>query len=158
MPLETRLPTASIPETNTGTEAEKAVTPDGLAGSVLGEKGVCVVPFESDADVAAGDGKVAFTVPLSINGMNLVDVLASVHTQGITDTTDIQVRRRRAGSDVDMLSTKVTIGAEYFASDGVINTGNDDITTGDQIYIDVDAVHSGTAPKGLSVVLTFRKP
>lgn len=154
----THVAIASIAETNTGTSATKAVSPDALAGSVLGEKGVCIVPFESDADVATGDGKVAFTVPLSMNGMNLVDALASVHTQGITGTTDVLVRRRRAGSDAEMLSTEITIGAEYFASDGVIDGTKDDIATGDQLFVDVDAVHSGTAPKGLSVVLTFRKP
>lgn len=149
---------ATVAETTTGTDATRAVTPDGLAGSVFGQKDVCIVPFESDTDVATGDGKVALTIPATLNGMNLVDVIASVHTQGITGTTDIQLRRRRAGADVDMLSTKVTIGAEYYASDEVINGTNDDVNTGDQIYVDVDAVHSGTAPKGLSVTMTFRLP
>ena len=93
-----------------------------------------------------------------MNGFNLIDVVASVHTKGVTGTTDVQVRRRRAGSDVDMLTVKVTIGDEYFATDETVNTSNDDINTGDQIYVDVDAVHSGTAPKGLSVVLTFDYP
>lgn len=119
---------------------------------------VCLDPIESDTFVAVADGKMAFTVPAFMNGMNLVDVVASVHTKGVTDTTDIQIRRRRAGVEADMLSTKITIADEYFASDEVIDTDNDDIATGDQIYRDVDAVHSGTAPKGLSLVLTFRKP
>lgn len=120
-------------------------------------KGVTIAPIESDADVVIGDGKIAFTVPRFMNGMNLVNVLASVHTKGITGTTDIQIRRRRAGSDADMLSAKITIGDEWFASNEVIDTNNDDVENGDQIYIDVDAVHSGTAPQGLSVVLSFRK-
>lgn len=149
---------ATITETNTGTSTTLAVTPDGLAGSVLGEKGVCIAQVESDTDVAVADGKIAFTVPMSLDGMNLVDVIASVHTKGVTGTTDVQIRRRRGGSDADMLSTKITIGDEWFASDEVIDGNNDDILDGDQIYIDVDAIHSGTAPKGLSVVLTFRKP
>ena len=67
------------------------------------------------------------------------------------------VRRRRAGADVDMLSTKVTIGDEYFASDGVINASNNDVNTGDQIYVDRDSIHSGTAPLGLSITLMFEK-
>jgi len=112
--------------------------------------------FESGISVQTGDGAVAFTIPAYMNGMELIDVVASVHTKGITGTTDIQIRRRRAGSDVDMLSTKITIGDEFFASDEVINTSNDDVNTGDQIYVDIDAIHSGTAPKGLSVVLTFK--
>jgi hypothetical protein len=56
-----------------------------------------------------------------------------------------------------MLSTKVTIAASaYFAYDGVVNGANDDLNTGDKIYIDVDA--AGTGADGLSVTLTFRKP
>lgn len=149
---------ASITETSAGTETAKSITPDGLAGSVFGQKDACFVIFESDADVATGDGKQALCIPATLNGFDLVDVTASVHTKGVTGTTDIQIRRRRAGSDVDMLSTKVTIGDEWYASDEVINTSNDDLQTGDQLYPDVDAVHSGTAPKGLSVTLTFRKP
>jgi hypothetical protein len=121
-------------------------------------KGFCITVFESDASVMVGDGKVAFTVPSFMDGMNLIDVVASVHTKGITGSTDVQIRRRRAGSDVDMLSTKITIGDEFFASDEAVNTSNDDLATGDQIYIDIDAVHSGTSPKGLSAVLTFKKP
>jgi len=112
--------------------------------------------FESGVSVQTGNGAVAFTIPAYMNGMELVDVVASVHTKGITGTTDVQIRRRRAGSDVDMLSTKITIGDEFFATDEVIDTDNDDVNTGDQIYVDVDAIHSGTAPKGLSVVLTFK--
>ncbi len=119
------------------------------------KRSVCIVPFESDADVAVGDGKVAFTVPATMNAHNLTAALASVHTQGVTGTLDVQIRRRRAGADVDMLTNKITVGAEYYAADGTINTSNDDIQTGDQIYIDVDAIHSGTAPKGLSVTMTF---
>ena len=87
--------------------------------------------------------------------MDLTAVLATVHTQGVTGTTDVQIRRRRAGADVNMLDTEVTLAAEFFAADGVIDTNNDDVITGDQIYVDVDAVHSGTAPLGLSVVCSF---
>lgn len=118
----------------------------------------CVGVFESDINVVIGNGKIPFTVPADMNGMNLTDVVASVHTKGITNTTDIQIRRRRAGVDVDMLSTKITIGDEYFATDEGINLANDDVQTGDQIYFDVDAIHTGTAPKGLSVTPTFQLP
>ena len=76
----------------------------------------------------------------------------------VTGTTDVQIRRRRSGSDVDMLTVEITIEAEYFASDETINTSNDDVSTGDQIYIDVDAIHSGTAPDGLGCVLDFQLP
>ena len=133
-------------------------TPDGLAGSDHGTKEVAWHIVDSDTAVATGNGVQAFTVPASMASMDLVDAVCSVHTQGVTGTTDVQFRRRRAGSDVDMLTTKITIAAEYYASDESINATNDDINTGDQIYIDVDAVHSGTAPNGLECTLEFRIP
>lgn len=145
-------------EVDTGTDATRAVTPDALAGSNLGTKSVVIVPFGSGDAVAIGDGTLAFTIPASMNGMNLVNVVASVHTKGITGTTDVQIRARTGGVDSDMLLTKITLGDEFFVSDEVVDTANDDVATGDQIYVDVDAVHSGTAPNGLSVALEFRLP
>lgn len=144
---------ATQTETSTGTDTTRAVTPSGLANSVYGTKSYSIALLESDTSVATGDGKVAFTVPSNMNGLDISNVIVSVHTKGVTGTTDVQVRRRRAGADVDVLSTKVTVGDEFFAQDGVINTANDDLATGDQIYIDVDAVHSGTAPLGLGVTI-----
>lgn len=114
--------------------------------------------FESDTSISTGDGRSGFPCGAVLDGMNITAALATVHTKGVTGTTDIQVRRRRAGVNADMLSTKITIGDEFYAADGVIDTSNDDIATGDTLYVDVDAVHSGTAPLGLSVALTFATP
>jgi hypothetical protein len=125
-----------------------------VSGGVL-QRGFSVSVFDSDTSVATGDGTFAFTVPATLNGWDLSAALASVHTKGVTGTTDVQIRRRRNGSDADMLSTKITIGDEYYASDGVISSTYSDVETGDQIYVDVDAIHSGTAPKGLFVSVTF---
>ena len=57
-----------------------------------------------------------------------------------------------------MLSTAITInsGATQ-ASDGVIDTANDDVAAYDVLRIDVTAI-STTAAKGLLVVLEFRLP
>ncbi len=62
-----------------------------------------------------------------------------------------------------MLSTAITIdttetGSDTAATAAVINTSNDDVTTNDVIRVDVDAIHSGTAAKGLIVTLDFRIP
>ena len=152
-----RIEIATASETNVGTDTARAVSPDGLAGSIHGEKVFCIGLFEAGVSVIVVNGAVAYTIPAAMNGMNLVDVIASVHTKGITGTTDIQVRRRRAGADADMLSAKITMADEYFATDETVDTNNDDVLTGDQIYIDVDVIHT-TAPLGLSVTLTFRLP
>jgi len=128
--------------------------PDGGSSS---SKGFCIGVFKADVDVAIGLCKVFFTIPASMNGMNLTDVLASVYTKGIGALTNVYVGRRRSGSNDYMLSTPVTIGDEWFARDGVIDPAKDDVLTGDIIFVEVTAVHA-TRPKGLSAVMTFENP
>jgi hypothetical protein len=121
-------------------------------------KEVTIDVFDSGTAVSTGDGTIGYVIPASMNGMNLINAVAAVNDKGITGATDVMVRRRRAGTNADMLSTPITIGDEFFATDEVIDTTNDDVATGDIIYIDVDTIHSGTAPNGLSVTLEFRLP
>jgi hypothetical protein len=149
---------ATIAEVDAGTDIARAITPDAFAGSVHGTRIVEIPLFQSDTAVATGNGKDGILITAELNGMNLSSSIAGVHDKGITGTTEIQLRRRRAGADVDMLSTKITIGDEFFASDGVIDTDNDDLQTGDMIYVDVDLVHSGTPPNGLTVAIQARLP
>jgi len=119
-------------------------------------KFITISPFGSDIDIRIQDGQIAFTAPDKMAGLNLTDVLVSVHTPGTgSSTTNIQVRRRRAGTDEYMLSTPVTLDVDdYFEDDGVVDTSYDDVAKGDQIYVDVLAVPT-SVPKGLSAVLTF---
>jgi hypothetical protein len=150
--------TAVASDINTGTDATKIVTADALAGSNLGIRYGNWVAFAPDETCATGDGAAMIPIPAGLNGMNLVEARAHVVTAGTTNTMDIQIRRKRSGSSVDMLSTKITVNStELFASDGVINASNDDVATDDQIFIDVDAVHT-TPAVGLVVVLGFQLP
>jgi len=123
-----------------------------------GVKSVCITPFESISAVQIETGTIAFAVPFEINNYVLTAAVATVHDAGTgTGSTDIQIRRRRSGSDVDILTTPITLSVgEYYAIDGVINTDNNTVQTGDQIFIDVDSVTT-TPPNGLAVTLTFRK-
>jgi hypothetical protein len=118
---------------------------------------VNLAPFPSDIDVEIRDGTIAFTVPVIMNGLNLTAALASVYVPGVgTGATNIQIRRSRSGVEANMLSTVISLSAaEYFVSDGVIDTSYDDIITGDQIFIDVEQLTATSPPQGLSVVLTF---
>lgn len=111
-----------------------------------------------DTAVTTGDKKVGIPVPAELNGMEIKDVIAHVHDKGVTGTTDITLLRRRAGADVDVLSTEITIGDEYHASDGVVNTSNDDLATGDLLFPCVDAIHTGTAPNGLWIGIVVGPP
>lgn len=104
------------------------------------------------------DGQQHFLVPAHLVGLNLVGVRASVSTVSSSGVPTVQIRRKRAGSDVDMLSTKLTIDASEYCSStaatpAVINTSNDDLAADDQIFIDVDV--AGTGTKGLFVELVF---
>ncbi len=114
---------------------------------------------DSDTAVAIADGKKAFTVSAALNGLNLTAKVASVHSLGgdATGSIVIQIRRHRAGADANMLSAPMVIGEdEYFATDGTIDAANDDLLTGDQIYIDIDDIPGwGSPANGLSVTLTF---
>lgn len=152
---------ATTAETTTGTDATRAVTPDGLAGSIHGEVVVEMVVFDFTTDCATGDGKFYFHIDDKLGGMDLVRVHAEVITAGTTGTMDIQIANVDAG--VDFLSTKLTIdsgetGSDTAATAAVINTANDDVQTNEVLRIDVDAVHSGTAAKGLIVTMAFRLP
>jgi hypothetical protein len=102
-----------------------------------------------------GNGIIGFAVPASLDGWNLSGVLGAVYTSG-SGTVTIQVRRRRSGSNVDMLSTRLTITNAYSSTSCVINTSNDDLSTGDMIYIDIDGA-TATQPTGLTVTLTINK-
>jgi hypothetical protein len=155
---------ATAAETTTGTDAARAVTPDGLAGSDYGKTVVSISVFPDSDDVATGDGagNVFWRVPSVLNGYNLVACAAVVQTAGTTGTTDIQIRRVRSGSNADMLTTKITIDSgetdsSTAATPAVINASNDDVATADVIRIDVDAT-STTKAKGLLVELTFQLP
>lgn len=150
---------ATAAETTSGTVvADRAVTPDGLASSDYGKRYLGFGVVESDTAITVVNGTLGIPITSELNGYNIIDVQANVYTKGVTGTTDIQIRRQRGGVDTDVLSTKITIGDEYFASDEVIDTGNDDLATGDMLFIDRDAIHSGTAPNGLSVVIIAQLP
>lgn len=148
-------------ELNTGTDATRAVTPDSLAGSNFGVCTYTILVYPYDTEVNTGDSQAMFRVPAELNGMNLVSVSCCVTTAGTTGTQDIQFRRVRAATPVDMLSTKLTLDSTEVDSSTAtayaINASNDDVATADQIYIDIDAVQT-TKAKGLSVVLGFQLP
>lgn len=153
---------ATAAETTTGTDATRAVSPDGLAGSDYGKRVVSIIVFDDATDVATGDGAgdVFYRVPAVLNGYNLVAVAAQVQTAGTTGNTDIMIYN--VTDSQDMLSTAMRIetgetDTSTSAQPGTINTSYDDVATGDSLRIDVDAVQT-TAPKGLLCELTFQLP
>lgn len=119
--------------------------------------------FGSDEDVESGDGAgaVFWRVPEAYNGYEIIDVEAAHHTAGDTSGTTLQLHNITQTADI--LSTAMTIDTgetdtSTAATPAIIDTSEDDLTTGDLIRVDADAVPSGTAAKGLVVVLTIQKP
>lgn len=129
--------------------------------SVSTKKELILQAIEAGTTQTTGDGKAVFIVPSVLNGMNLVEVKAVQGTAGITGTCDVQIRN--VTDSVDMLSTKITIdsteiGTATAATAAVIDTTKDDVATNDVLAIDVDAIASGTAGKGLTLSLVFDLP
>ena len=152
---------ATTAETTTGTDTGRVVTPDGLSGSVYGQKEIGWTVYDSDVSTEVADGKQAAAIPASMNGMNLVDVTCSTSdiTGATSGTTTVVLRRVRGATAVDMTSTGVTIDYNaYTASDETVNTSNDDVETGDKIFVDVNAVSAGAAAKGLYCTAVFQTP
>ena len=132
-----------------------------LASSVNGviERVIVLKVIADDTALTTGDGKMHFTIPAELNGMNLVSVGAHVYTVSSSGLPTIQIHNLT--DTVDMLSTRITIDAnEKDSKDAttaaVIDTTHDDVATGDEIRIDVDV--AGTGTKGLEIRMGFRKP
>lgn len=150
---------ATASEINTGTETAKSNTPDALAGSVFGTKNVVVKAVADDTDLAVADGVTHFTIPIEMNGMNLVSVGAHIYTVSSAGLPTFQIHNLT--DTADMLSTRVTIDAsEYDSKDAataaVIDTTHDDVVTGDVLRFDCDV--AGTGTKGMEIRLGFRLP
>jgi len=150
---------ATSAEINTGTDATRANTPDAIAGSIFGTKNVVVKVIADDTALTVVDGLMHFTIPIELNGMNLISVGAHVYTVSTVGLPTFQIHNLTDGSD--MLSTAITIDAnENDSKDAttpaVINAAEDDVVTGDVIRLDCDV--AGTGTKGMEIRMGFRKP
>jgi hypothetical protein len=97
-----------------------------------------------------------FTVPSEFNTLVIKSVHAVVYAASSSGTPTIQIYNSRHTADV--LSTRVTIDASELtsytaATAHVVNTTYDDVATGDQLRVDVDA--AGTGVTGLDVIIVI---
>jgi hypothetical protein len=124
-----------------------------------GEDTITILVTDPNGDaITTGNGKTYYPVPAALNGKFLVDARAVLDTAGTGGGFLCQLRRKRSGSDVDMLSTRISIESGEndsldAAAQPVVDDANDGVATGDRIYIDVDGVPTGG--KGLVVEMTF---
>lgn len=123
---------------------------------IAGQKRLIVwnVTDPNGSPLTTGDGKVYFRVPAFMNGHVITSVAMAVSTVSSSGVVTVQIRRSRGGVNADVLSTLLTIDANEedskdAATAAVINGTNDDLATGDKLWIDVDG--AGTNAKGLVV-------
>jgi hypothetical protein len=154
---------ATIAETNTGTSTTRAVSPDGLAGSVHGEKVIQMVVIDFAVALTTGNGKFYFHVPSTLNGFDIVH--AHAETFGDPSGTTITIGLYNVTDSVEILSGLLTIGIGYFGSDEsggsfTINSGAgyDALATNDVLRVDIDQIGSGDSGTGLIVTLICRLP
>lgn len=134
------------------------------------KKSVQVELFDPTTDNSTGDGKRYFRIPATLDGYTLTAITANVITAGTTGTVNVDLARCVAAATgnvcsstvADMLSTNLTIdsgenSSSTAATAAVIDTANDDVSAGQIIRFDVDAVHT-TPAKGLIVDLVFTAP
>jgi hypothetical protein len=152
---------------NTGTSTTAVPTADSLAGSNYGVAKVSILVSDPNGDaITTGNSKAYVRIPVELNGFNLIGVAGAVSTVSSSGAVNVMVRRSRrtnatTRADADMLSTALTIDQSEFdsvdaATAAVVNGSNDDVATGDHMYIDIDG--AGTGTKGLVVELRFQLP
>jgi hypothetical protein len=130
------------------------------SSAVVALKRTVILKLYNEASaIAAGDGKMYFTVPALLNGMNLVSAGGHLYTAATSDIVEIQINNVTSG--VDMLTSKLTWDATEkdtatAVSQAVINTAADGVVTGEEIRIDIDSAASGA--KGMELRLTFQVP
>lgn len=130
---------------------------DGVDVSAISILRVVVIKVITDGNVLfVGDGITHFTIPVEFNGMDLVSVGAHVYTASTSGTPTFQIHNLT--DTVDMLSTRITIDANETdsstaATPAVIDTGHDDVATGDVIRLDCDV--AGLEAKGMEIRMGF---
>lgn len=158
---------ATAAETTTGTDAGRAVSPDGLAGSVFGIKAFAIEVFASATALSTGDGKKYVPIPAALAGFNIIRAHAILFAKSTSGTPTFQVARGRradatsAHTFADVLSTVITVDENEFdsrtaATPPVVNASNDDLADGDLIRIDCDV--AGTNSTGAWITIEVQLP
>lgn len=142
---------------DTGLLLKRLVAAESAISTLEANDRVLVLPAIATATAATvADGKFFFIVPAELNGLVIKEVRGCVASAGVAsagETMDVQLRN--VTQTADILSTKLQFAEAVQADNGaaVIDTDEDDLTTGDVIAVDVDQIHAGTAADGLTITL-----
>ena len=147
-----------------GSAVKTATLTAATTGNVLQLKGIeetfIIAASDETTDLTTGDGKATFAAPFDFE---ITGAKASVTTTPAGAAIEVQIRRVRSGTPVDLLTTKIHIEANEETSRtaagndvGVFDSTNNyhkDINIDDIIAIDIDAVGSSRAGKGLKITI-----
>jgi hypothetical protein len=140
---------------DTSASTNRAILPENILAFV--ERTVIVKCVADGIAPSTGDGITHFTIPSTMDGKNLFSAQAHVYTVGTGGSiTNVQIYNSTTG--YDMLSTPITIDlsesdSSTAATPSVVG-GNNGVSTGDVIRIDVDAVATNTKGLEVRMVLT----
>lgn len=116
-----------------------------------------LITDDFDAAMVVGDGAYYVEVPAAFNGMDIVAIRGRLITAGTTGTATVQVHNVTAAADI--LSTVMSFASGATAGTGAVIDGTqDDLTTGDLLRFDIDAIHTGTAAEGCIITLECKVP
>lgn len=152
---------ATAAETDTGTDATRAVTPDGLQGSLRNLRFVKFDITEVDTDVATGTGLAEWVAPFDgtivQDDSNKEYFMAKVKTAGTTGTMVIDVNKN--GSTI-MTTNKLDIETTETTTTNAATQPDLTTTTfvaGDVFSVDIDAIQT-TAAQGPCFVQIAVRP
>lgn len=145
---------ATTAEINTGTDTTRAIPIDQYVASNRNVRYILYRVIEATTNTAVATTK-GGDLELPFTG-TITEIGAYVDTAGITDTMTIDVNLN--GTTL-MTTNKITIdttekSSRTAATAPVLTTTA--VTAGDLITVDIDAIHSGTAAKGLIIRLGVR--
>ena len=145
---------ATTAEINTGTDTTRAIPIDQYVASNRNVRYILYRVIEATTNTAVATTK-GGDLELPFTG-TITEIGAYVDTAGITDTMTIDVNLN--GTTL-MTTNKITIdttekSSRTAATAPALTTTA--VTAGDLITVDIDAIHSGTAAKGLIIRLGVR--
>ena len=161
---------ADATETTTGTATDRAVTPDGLAGSTFGRRYVTQQCVPDATALTIADGKCFFPFYADFVGWKVVEVWAGLgavlsSSGAVSIGMDMCVATDTAvscsGANRNLFTTNLTIDqgesrSETAATPAVINASNNTIGAKEWLMVNVDAL--GTSAQGLYITLVLQAP
>lgn len=101
-------------------------------------------------------------VPMSLTGYTISKFVATTDSAGVTGLTRFAIRNVTKGKraifttnpSIDTAETSTVTAATAYS----INASNADVAGNDKLSFDILQIQTGTAPKGLSLLLTFSCP